>query len=122
MSVGQVALAAGQVLLIVFGSLINDYAVYAIASHVSRQHQIHTGKLVPILEGRRSTKRHRPMAVMPVMIIVIIIILPTDCRFWDAHQGPHHRLCVHDSLQPEVRSLAERRAGSDKRRNSCGRD
>jgi hypothetical protein len=37
MSVGQVALATGQVLLIVFGSFINDYAVYVIASHVSRQ-------------------------------------------------------------------------------------
>jgi hypothetical protein len=40
MSVGQVALAAGQVLLIVFGSVINDYAVYVIALHVSRQHYI----------------------------------------------------------------------------------
>jgi hypothetical protein len=37
MSVGQAALAAGQVLLIVSGSLKNDYAVYVIASHVSRQ-------------------------------------------------------------------------------------
>jgi hypothetical protein len=40
MSVGQVALATGQALLIVFGSLITDYAVYVIASHVSRQHSL----------------------------------------------------------------------------------
>jgi hypothetical protein len=38
MSIGQVALAAGQVLLIVFGSLTNGYAVYVIASHVSTEH------------------------------------------------------------------------------------
>jgi hypothetical protein len=37
MSVGQVALAAGQVLLIAIGSLINGYAVHVIALHDHRQ-------------------------------------------------------------------------------------